>query len=77
MFSAIQWQTTQFSGHDPLAARASKHMNTDELSLMSIAPSRLKWSSVESPSGGDYVAIRQLIEAFAKYIYLPRLLSLG
>jgi hypothetical protein len=68
----IQWQTTRLSGQDSLAVRASKRLKTDELLLTSIAPSRLRMELDRVPLWrGEYVAIRQLIEDFAKYIPLP------
>lgn len=72
----IQWQVTRLSGQDPLAVRASKRLKTDELLLTSIAPSRLRMELDRVPLWrGTYVSIRQLIEDFAKYIYLPRLVE--
>ena len=72
----IQWQITRLSGQDPLAARASKRLRTDELLLTSIAPSRLRMELDRVPLWrGNHVSIRQLIEDFAKYIYLPRVVE--
>ena len=74
--SDIQWQVTRLSGQDSLAVRVSKRLKTDELLLTSIAPSRLRMELDRVPLWrGNYVSIRQLIEDFAKYIYLPRLVE--
>jgi hypothetical protein len=70
----VQWQAVRLTGSDPLAARASKKLRNDELLLTAFAPTRLRMELDRVPLWrGQHVAIRQLIEDFAKYIYLPRL----
>jgi hypothetical protein len=62
---------------DPLAVRASKKMRNDELLLTSFAPTRLKMELDRVPlwDGNDksHVAIADVVDYFAKYLYLPRL----
>lgn len=72
--SDVQWQATRLTGSDALAMRGSKKLRNDELLLTGFAPSRLRMELDRVPLWrGQHVAIRQLIEDFAKYIYLPRL----
>ncbi len=72
--SAITWEALRLPGTDALAIRASKKLRTDELLLTSFAPSRLRMELDKIPLWrGEHVAVRQLIEDFAKYLYLPRL----
>lgn len=72
--SAIEWQSSRLSGQDALAVRASKKLRNDELLVTALAGTRLKmeldrvlWRS------GNHVSIKQLVEDFARYLYLPRL----
>ena len=72
--SPLTWEALRLSGADPLAVRASKKLRTDELYLTSFAPSRLKMELDRVPLWrGDHVSVRQLVEDFARYLYLPRL----
>jgi hypothetical protein len=72
--AAITWEALRLSGTDALAIRASKKLRTDELYLTSFAPTRLKMDLDRIPLWrGDNVAVKQLVEDFARYIYLPRL----
>ena len=72
--AAIAWEALRLSGTDALAIRASKKLRTDELYLTSFAPTRLKMELDRIPLWrGDNVAVKQLVEDFARYIYLPRL----
>jgi len=71
---AIKWQALRLSGGDTLAVRASKKLKGDELLITSFAASRLRMDLDKIPLWrGDHVAIRQLVEDFARYLYLPRL----
>jgi predicted AAA+ superfamily ATPase len=72
--SAIGWQAFRLTGSDALAVRASKKLRNDELLLTGFAPSRLQMELDRVPLWrGDSVAINQLVEDFARYLYLPRL----
>jgi hypothetical protein len=62
------------SGTDALAVRASKKLRTDELYLTSFAATRLRMELDRIPLWrGDHVPVKQLVEDFARYLYLPRL----
>ena len=72
--AAIEWQATRLSGQDALAVRASKKLRSDELLLTGFAATRLRMELDRVPLWrGDHVPIKQLIEDFARYLYLPRL----
>ena len=72
--SAIEWQAFRLSGQDALAVRASKKLKNDELLITSFAATRLRMELDRIPLWrGDHVAIKQLVEDFACYPYLPRL----
>jgi predicted AAA+ superfamily ATPase len=68
------WEALRLSGNDALAVRASKKLRTDELYLTSFAPTRLRMELDRVPLWrGDHVSVKQLVEDFARYLYLPRL----
>jgi len=72
--SAVEWQAIRLSGPDPLAVRASKKLRSDELLVTALAGSRLRMELDRVPLWrGDHVAIKQLVDDFARYLYLPRL----
>ena len=72
--AAITWEALRLSGTDALAIRASKKLRTDELYLTSFAPTRIKMELDRVPLWrGDHVEVKQLVEDFARYLYLPRL----
>ncbi|MEZ5293424.1 MAG: Swt1 family HEPN domain-containing protein [Vicinamibacterales bacterium] len=70
----VEIQATRLSGSEPLAVRASKKLIKDELLLPSFAASRLRMELDRIPLWpDDHVAVKQLVEHFARYVYLPRL----
>jgi predicted AAA+ superfamily ATPase len=70
----IAWQTIRLSGQDALAERASKKLKNDELLVIAFAASRLRMEMDRVPLWrGNHVAIRQLVDDFGRYLYLPRL----
>ncbi len=74
--AAIEWQAIRLTGAGALAVRASKKLVNDELLLTAFAGTRLRMELDRIPLWrGDYVAVRQLVEDFARYLYLPRLQS--
>jgi len=69
----VAWQSYRITGQDALAARASKKLKSEELYLCAFSATRLKMELDKIPLWrGDHVSIRQLVEDFARYIYLPR-----
>ena len=70
----ITWEAIRLTGQDGLAVRASKKLRSDELLLTGFAATRLRMDLDRVPLWrGDHVAIKQLAEDFARYLYLPRL----
>ena len=71
--SAVEWQAFRLTGQDPLAVRASRKLRNDELLVTSFAASRFRMELDRVPLWrGDHVTIRQLVEDFARYLYLAR-----
>lgn len=72
--SVGEWQSFRLSGQDALAVRASKKLKSDEMLITNFAASRLRMELDRVPLWrGEHVAVKQLIEDFASYLYLPRL----
>jgi predicted AAA+ superfamily ATPase len=72
--AAISWQAVRLSGTEPLAVRASKRLRNDETLVMSLGSTILRKHLDGVPLWrGDHVAVKQLVEDFARYLYLPRL----
>jgi hypothetical protein len=70
----VTWQALRLTGGDALAARASKKLRNDELLVTSLGPTILRKHLDDVPLWrGQHVEIRQLVEDFARYLYLPRL----
>jgi predicted AAA+ superfamily ATPase len=70
----ITWETLRLSGADALAVRASKKLRTDEHFLVSFGSTRLRMELDKIPLWrGNHVPVKQLVEDFARYLYLPRL----
>jgi hypothetical protein len=69
----VEWHALRLSGTEPLAVRASKKLRNDELLIINLAASRL-WMELDRIPlwRGDNVATRQVIDDFARYVYLPR-----
>jgi predicted AAA+ superfamily ATPase len=69
----VEWHAVRLSGTEPLAVRASKKLRNDELLITNLAASRLRMEFDRIPLWrGDSVATRQVIDDFARYLYLPR-----
>jgi predicted AAA+ superfamily ATPase len=70
----IEWQAFRLSGGDAIAVRASKKLRNDELLVNALAGTRLRMELDRVPLWrGEHVALKQLAEDFARYLYLPRL----
>ena len=71
---SITWQAIRLSGGDALAVRASKKLRSDESLVTSLGSTVLRKHLDEVPLWrGDHVPVKQLVEDFARYLYLPRL----
>ena len=70
----ISWEATRLTGTDELATRAARRLKSDDLLAVNLAGTRLRMALDKVPLWrGDHVEIRQLVEDFARYPYLPRL----
>lgn len=70
----IEWPATRLTGQDALAIRASKKLRADDSLVTTLAGSALRQEMDRIPLWrSEAVAIQQLIEDFASYLYLPRL----
>ncbi len=72
--SPVTWHALRLTGSDALAPRASKKVRSDELLISSLGSTILRKNLDDVPLWrGDAVAIKQLVDDFARYLYLPRL----
>ena len=71
----ITWEAARLTGQGALADRAARRLKSDELLAASFAGTRLRMELDRVPlwRGGDHVEVRQLVDDFARYLYLPRL----
>ncbi len=76
--SPVAWSALRLSGQDALAVRASKKVINEERLLTQFGATMLRLEMDRIPLWrGDDVPIRQLVEDFARYLYLPRLRESG
>ena len=67
----VTWKAIKLTGQDALAVRASKRLRNDELLITSFAATRLRMELDKIPLWrGNHVAVKQLAEDFAQFIYL-------
>src|SRR5207249_11571982 len=73
--STTNTEISTLSLHDALPIlRASKKLRNDELLVTALAGTRLRMELDRVPLWREnHVAIKQLVEDFARYLYLPRL----
>ncbi|MCD6320938.1 AAA+ family ATPase, partial [Candidatus Bipolaricaulota bacterium] len=70
----VEWQAIRLRGSDPLAVRASKRLINDSLLYVQLGGTVLRMELDRVPLWrGNHVEIRQLVEDFARFLYLPRL----
>lgn len=72
--SQVKWESVRLTGNDSLTARASKRLRSDDRLVTLLGPTILRKHLDDVPLWrGNHVPVRQLMDDFAKYIYLPRL----
>jgi hypothetical protein len=72
----IKFETYQLRGSETLAQRASRKLRNDSLLATGLAASNLRMILDKIPLwSGNHVSVKQLMEYFARYIYLPRLVN--
>jgi len=70
----VTFHAVRLQGTEPLAVRASKRLRNEELLIANLAGTRLRMELDRVPLWrGDHVEVHQLVEDFARYVYLPRL----
>jgi len=69
----VRWKEVRLQGQDPLAARAARKLLAEEDLFPSMGGSRLQLVLNHIPLWrGNHVSVKQLVEDFAQYVYLPR-----
>jgi hypothetical protein len=74
-FPDVEWQEIRLQGQEALAERASKKLKNEELLITNMAGTRLHLEITQIPlwrAPGNHVGVKQLVDDFAKYLYLPR-----
>ena len=75
--SQVEWQASRLTGQEALAERASRKIRGDQL-YTSYAATLLRMDMDRVPLWrGKHVSVKQLVEDFARYLYLPRLRDTG
>lgn len=70
----LTWQALRLAGPGALAVRASKRLRHEEALLTSLGPTSLRLELDRVPLWrGEHVSLRQLVDDFGRYSYLPRL----
>ena len=74
----ITLEALRLSARDALTVRASNRLKNEELLITGFAGTRLHMELDRIPLWrGDHVSVKQLVEDFASYVYLPRLRDSG
>ena len=74
-FPDVEWQAIRLQGQEALAERGSKKLKNEELLIAHMAGTRLHLEITQIPlwrAPGNHVGVKQLVDDFAKYVYLPR-----
>ena len=72
--SEVEWRAIRLTAQGGLAERAARRMRNDELLIATFAGTRLRMELDRVPLWrGEHVEVRQLLDDFARYLYLPRL----
>ena len=70
----ISWEAIRLSGAGPLAERASRRLRNEELLVTGLGATILRKHLDDVPLWrGEHVEVRQLVDDFGRYLYLPRL----
>ncbi|MXW26582.1 MAG: hypothetical protein F4Z77_09880 [Dehalococcoidia bacterium] len=72
--SEVEWRAIRLTAQGGLAERAARRMRNDELLIATFAGTRLRMELDRVPLWREeHVEVRQLLDDFARYLYLPRL----
>jgi hypothetical protein len=70
----ITWETVRVTGSDPIPARVSRKLRSEEALIVEYSGVRLRMELDRVPLWqGDHVSTQQLWSYFAQHLYLPRL----
>jgi hypothetical protein len=70
----VKWDEVKVTGNEPLAQRTSDKLRSEELLVRALGVVRLKMELDRIPLWrGNHVSVRQLLEDWSRYLYLPRL----
>ncbi len=70
----VTWQAIRLTGSEALAVRASRKLRSDELLVTNLGSTILRKHLDDVPLWpNDHIQVRQLVDHFARYLYLPRL----
>ena len=70
----VSWEAIRLTASGELAERAARRLRNDELLVTGLGATILRRHLDEVPLWrGDNVEVRQLVEDFGRYLYLPRL----
>jgi hypothetical protein len=73
---ALEWQELRVQGVDGLAVRAGKRLRSEDMLVTQLAGTMLRRELDRIPlwsAEAGHLTIRQLMDYFAQYLYLPRL----
>lgn len=70
---AVTWEDVKVSGDDPLAQRTTEKLRKEEFLVRTLNTVRLRMELDRVPLWrGNHVSVRQLVEDWSRYVYLPR-----
>ena len=70
----VKWEAIRLTSGEALAPRVSKRLRSDELMIGSLGSTILRKHLDDVPLWrGNHVLVKQLIDDFGRYLYLPRL----
>ena len=74
---AVTWDESRLQGADALAERAGRKLERDEELIREFAPVRLRMAldGYDLWRGEEHVPLQQVVEDFARFLYLPRVQS--
>lgn len=70
---AVTWEDVKVTGDDPLAERTTEKLRKEEFLVRTLSTVRLRMELDRVPLWrGNHVSVRQLVEDWSRYVYLPR-----
>ena len=72
--AAVSWKALRLAASGPLAVRTARRLLNEELLVDDLGPTVLRLHLDRVPLWrGNHVGVRQLVDDFGQYLYLPRL----